>query len=111
MHIVVCLEDSVENVVIPVKWLQKVDLVDTANNAVNQLKSAVVFYCNDSSRQPDFSLPIKRGFQPDEPSCYKARIVKFYGKNAILRMSSRKKKNLTSNIIKQILKTMLIRLL
>lgn len=71
--------NPVKVIVVPEKWIKELNLVECADDGVNQSKSTVVFYCSDLKKQADFSLAVLDKFSA-EPACYNGRIFKFEGK-------------------------------
>lgn len=80
MFVVAALETKqIKTVVIPLKYLQKIDLSD-ANDGINQSKSVLVFFNENLEMQPDFSLEIATTYCSENSACYYARLLKFFGK-------------------------------
>lgn len=77
----ILLKNSIKNLAIPVKWINKINLIDLMNNSINLSQTYIVFYCK-RKREPDFTLPVKITFcdEEDFAACYEAHILKFFGK-------------------------------
>lgn len=80
MFAVVFLEFSKENLVVPVKWINQLNLSSHANLGVNCAESHVIFYSLDKTKSADFKLPISNLFENDKDGCYLARLNKYFGK-------------------------------
>lgn len=79
MFMVVALETKpIRNIVVPLKYLQKIDLSD-GNDGVNQSKSVLVFFNENWEMQPDFSLEIATSYCSENSACYYARLVRYFG--------------------------------
>lgn len=70
--------NPVKVIAVQEKWIKELNLVECADDGVNQSKSTVVFYCSDLEKQADFSLAVRDQFSA-EPACYYGRIFKFEG--------------------------------
>lgn len=80
MFAVITVEKSLEVRVIPVHWIKGFDLISSINHGVNCAETHVVFYCDDTNKQPNFSAPIFASISSTSVGCYLARINKFFGK-------------------------------
>lgn len=80
MFAVVTLEHSKINLVVPVKWINQLNLSDHVNLGVNCAEKHIVFYSRDAGKSADFKLPISNLFEVDEDGCYLARLNKYFGK-------------------------------
>lgn len=81
MFAVCSIDDSYENICVPMKWFKSINLSAHINQAVNAAELLTVFYSTDKSKYPDFSLPISKNLN-DNDSCYRVRLQKFFGKHA-----------------------------
>lgn len=79
MFAVVLLIDVKKNVVVPIDWINNLDLSDTANNGINSSAALTVFYTNNLKTTANFLSPLRTVFVPDEPARYKAQIKKLFG--------------------------------
>lgn len=84
MYCVVILEGSLEVKAIPVKFVKGFNPICTANDAVNQSKSYIVFYDQNHCADPDFKMDLSEQFNENGPACYKGRIWKFFSEFNLL---------------------------
>lgn len=81
MFSVVIFEESLEVKTIPIKFIKNFDPIRTANDAVNQSDTHVVFYSENYDEQPKFNLGLRSEFNNTIQGCYNARILKYFGEN------------------------------
>lgn len=83
MYFIVKLTPSAEKKIVPVKWIQNLDIVHLWNNGINSVKRNVfkVFISENISEEPDFLLAVRElPYDDTRPACYNATIVKSCGK-------------------------------
>lgn len=80
MFFVIILTKSKKNLVISEKWIYNFDSTRALNNGIDKTVEYLVFYSNNSNRKPNFLAPISSHFREDIDFCYKANIVKPFGK-------------------------------
>lgn len=97
MFVAVTIENSLENIVVGIKWLKQICLADSANDGVNPAQSHLLFYSVDKTKHANFELPLRVYFDPNADGCYLARINKHFGKNKKKKHFPQAKRNLTSN--------------
>lgn len=78
LFVAAIIESSKEYIVLPVKWIQSVDLFATLKDGVNSAEPIHVFYSPDKTASPNFELPTSLQLK-EGPACYSVRIVKFFG--------------------------------
>lgn len=82
MFVVATLETvPIKNIVIPIKYLEKIDLSSNMKDGVNQSKRVLLFFNKDLQQNPNFSLDVKSHFDGDNSGCYFGHILKFFGKS------------------------------
>lgn len=81
MYSVVIFEENLEVKAIPIKFIKNFDPIRTANDAINQSDTHVVFYSENYDEQPKFNLGLRSKFDNRIQGCYNARILKFFGEN------------------------------
>lgn len=69
-------------VVVPLKFIHKLDLVKTLNNSVNHNQQHLMFWSEDQSKKPNFSLPISDRFSREVDSCHNVKLLKAFRKYA-----------------------------
>lgn len=80
MFLVIILTESKKNLVVSEKWIYDFDTTRALNNGINKTVEYLVFYSSDSNRKANFLAPISSDFREDIDFCYKANIVKPFGK-------------------------------
>lgn len=78
MLVGVILVKSLVNLKIPVKWLLDIPVDQLNMHGVNSEREHTIFYCNDSSKNARFDLPLANVFDPQQEACYKAYIKRFF---------------------------------
>lgn len=79
MFAVVTLEHSKKHLVLPINWINQMNLATQAKCGVNCEEKHNVFYSKDENKCANFRLPIGNLFEPNIDACYLARINKFFG--------------------------------
>lgn len=79
MFAVITLENTLDLLTIPMKWIKGIDLMNFVNDGINCSEPHVVFLSMDINMPPDFSMPISPSFESIESGCFWARINKFFG--------------------------------
>lgn len=85
MFFLVKLAKSGQKVVVPMKWVQNLDLAKLLNVGVTYFKKKkknikVVYISDDIYDEPDFTLNILDSMENQKPALYKAFIVKCFRK-------------------------------
>lgn len=70
---------SANNLVVPIKWVQKLNLAECGNGGINSDVMVTIFYSPDKSKDANFSLLIQNVFDEHADACFLARANKFYG--------------------------------
>ena len=76
------IESSKEFIVVPMKWIQCINLFDALKSGVNCAQTIIVFHSLDKQANPNFELPPSQQFRETD-SCYLVRILKFFGKKCV----------------------------
>lgn len=80
MWLVVILTKSLENLVVPIKWVKSLNVTELIKGGVNSLEIQTVFY-SPKDEPADFNLQRDQlDYNENSRGCFKARIHKFYGK-------------------------------
>lgn len=80
MFVTVILVDSLERLVIPVKYILSLDIVQIYNRGISRTKKHIIYFSNDDTDEPNFHLPIRSEFDANRPACYYANILNVFGK-------------------------------
>lgn len=80
MFAVVTLEYSKAKLVVPIKWINQLNLSSHANFGINCAERHVVFYSRNTAKSADFKLPISNLFEGDTDACYMAHLNKYFRK-------------------------------
>lgn len=85
MFLVVTLEKCVKNIVVPIKWVQSIDIDNLINGGINLSQTHIVFY-STKKEDPDFSLECDRVnfIDGNARGCFYGRIIEFFGKELFL---------------------------
>lgn len=78
--VAVYLIGSSKIIVIPAKFIYKLSLSKTFNYRVNRNQPHLIFWSEDFQDQPNFQLPIAATFNHDHEGCYRAHLLKAFGK-------------------------------
>lgn len=62
MLVGIILENSLKNLIIPIKWVQNLPISDLTKHGINSDVKLVVFYSKEKNKDADFSLPISEVF-------------------------------------------------
>lgn len=79
MFAAVTLEISKKHLVLPINWVNQINLASQAEYVVNGEETHAVFFSKDDTKSADFRLPISLLFDANNDACYLARINKFFG--------------------------------
>lgn len=73
---------SKETVIVPMKWILGLQLVKLLNygRPIFRKSGVLIYYSNDFDMEPNFKNIASKVFQPTEPACYHANIVKAFRK-------------------------------
>lgn len=80
MYAVVIFENSLVIKTIPIKFIEGFDPISMANDAVNHSQTIIVFYSSNFNDSPDFDSELQDRVDEMVVGCYKARLLKFFGK-------------------------------
>lgn len=80
MFATVILLESLERLVIPIKYVLSLDILQIYNRGISRTKKHIIYYSPDDDDEPNFQLAIKDDFEENVPACYKARILNVFGK-------------------------------
>lgn len=67
-------------IVIPTKFIYKLSVSKTFNYRVNRNQPHLIFWSEDHQDEPNFQLPIAATFNHDHKACYRAYLLKAFGK-------------------------------
>lgn len=84
MYFGVYLIESGRNILVPAKWLFRLNAPFTANNGVLTTEEHLIFYSKDASKNADFLAPIAKRFDENVDACYHGNIVKVFGKSIVI---------------------------
>lgn len=76
MFVLIALE-SATNLIVPIKWVQKLNLAECGNGGINSDVMVRIFYSPDKSKDANFALPIQNIFDKQADACFLARANKF----------------------------------
>lgn len=79
MYVVAYFVCNCEIKILPVAWVDGLNLSEMANDAINPSLVYNVFHSVNSSKLANFNLPIRETF--DEDGCFKAQLLRFFGKH------------------------------
>lgn len=82
LYIVVSLIDSKKHLVIPSNWIFGLNDVKVFNGCVLKYQTRLIFFSQDIRKIANFELPVQRVFMQDGDACYKAKILKSFGKDS-----------------------------
>lgn len=71
-----------ETIIVPMKWVQGLQIVKLLNygRPIYRKSGVLVYYSKDFDEEPNFKKIASKDFQPHEPACYHAGIVKAFRK-------------------------------
>lgn len=72
-YVVVLIEDHT-HLCIPASWVFMIDIVKSQNYGLNCNKTKRIFFSKNSKKTPNFLLPLRSSFDPNEDACYLAKI-------------------------------------
>lgn len=75
------LNEPKKNVLIPDYWCDTFDLAKSINSGLNKNENQLIFFSVDLNKIPDFTLPVRRTFDPESDGCYFGKIVRAFSKN------------------------------
>lgn len=78
MYYSVVLVEDRTNLCIPAAWIYFLDVVQAFNESVNRNLKRRIFFSNDLNAVPNFLLPLRTEFAPNEDGCYLAKIKKTF---------------------------------
>lgn len=74
MYLRVVLIEDKTNLCIPASWVFCINLVNAYKSGVNRNEKKRIFFSKDWKCTPNFLLPLRTRFDPDENACYLAKI-------------------------------------
>lgn len=87
MFFIVNISELKKKIIVPSKWIKdlNVDLVKIFNYGISYIKnkSFIVFVSENFDDEPNFNLESTAVFNIRRPSCYKANLLKCFGKGKI----------------------------
>lgn len=81
MYVVVVLKSSLVLKAVPIKFIKEFNPIGMANDAIDQSETHLVFFSKNFDESPNFDADLKTDFDEEQPGCYEARFLKFFGKN------------------------------
>lgn len=66
-------------VVVPLKYIFKLDLAKSLNYRINRNQKHILFWSTDLSKEPNFTLPLDARFDEND-ACFYARFLKVFSK-------------------------------
>lgn len=69
-----------QKVIIPANYVYKLNFAKTFNNRINRNQDHLIFYSNNLLDVPKFTLTTSEDFDEHQTGCYKARLLKAFGK-------------------------------
>lgn len=79
MYYSVVLVEDQTNLWIPAAWVFCLDVVKAYNEGVNRNLKRRIFFSKDLHCTPNFLLPLRAAFAPNENACYLAKIKRTFG--------------------------------
>lgn len=81
-RVLVILVESKEKIIIPLKWVhnESSDLSWIINWGIKRSRDRKIFFSNNENDEPNFGLAMRAKLCYTEAACYKARIIKSFGK-------------------------------
>lgn len=67
------------NLCVPASWVFFIDVVKSQTYGLNCNKKKRIFFSKDLHKTPNFLLPLRNVFDPNEDACYMANIKKVFG--------------------------------
>lgn len=82
MYFAIKLVFSDEKKIVPLKWIQNLDMAQLWNYGIDNMKKNrfKVFISENTSAEPDFQFDVKNNYDKRRPACYIATIVSCFGK-------------------------------
>lgn len=65
-------------IIVPLRYVYKLDLAKSLNNRINRNQKHVVFWSEDDTKEPNFNLPVSNRFDRSKDSCLKVKILKVF---------------------------------
>lgn len=78
MYFVVKLKESAEKIVVPLKWIQDLNMAQLWNYGITALKRKIfkVFVSQNMSEEPDFQLAVRTlPYNGNRTACYMATLI------------------------------------
>lgn len=82
MFFLISLKVSGQKKIVPMKWVNNLNLPNLLNSgvALYKKKEHLVYISHDINDEPDFTLEIFDSIENEQPALYKAFILKCFGK-------------------------------
>lgn len=79
---VTCLSKDI--LIVPSFWVYNFDVDRSLNHGIDKTDERLIFYSEHQNRKANFFAPIKKKFRSNIDCCYKAKIIKAFGKRSVL---------------------------
>lgn len=80
MHFACILKNAKKVLVVPSKWVHKLNVVELINNGLNTQQIYLVFFSTNEEVEADFNAPILADYVDDVNATYEVFILRFFGK-------------------------------
>lgn len=82
MFFLISLKSSGQKKIVPLKWVNNLNLADLLNYGVTAYKKKehLVYISSDVNDEPDFTLEIFDAIENEQPALYRAFVIKCFGK-------------------------------
>lgn len=84
MHASIILKESKVKLVIPIKWIESLDIVQVMNIGIRHTKDHVIFYSSNESIEADFTAQMRTVFDETAPARYIGKVLSIWGKTNLL---------------------------
>lgn len=86
MYAVVILKHSLQNIVVPISWIDNFQIHLFGNYGAIRGTEFKIFYSENLDKQANFALPTKNYYEKlDSDSCFKAFIKRIFGETNCIR--------------------------
>lgn len=88
MFFLILLKESAQKRIVPIKWVNNINLPTLLNYGVTfyKKKEHLVFISSDINDEPDFTLEVVHSIQNNQPALYKAFVLKCFGESLYIEL-------------------------
>lgn len=90
MFFLISLKTSGQKKIVPIKWVNNINLPILLNYGVTfyKKKEHLVYISNDINDEPDFTLEVLDSIENNQPALYKSFVLKCFGELLYIKLDS-----------------------